>query len=145
MYFDTAYVAKCYVREPGSDHVRKLAAGAASISCCEWARLEFVCAVKRHIKTDRLTARRGGEILAAFENDVAGGFWNLLPVSSTLVMEAGRLMTDAPHEIHAPSGDALHMACARANGFREIYSNDQHILTAAPFFGLKAVNVIPKD
>ena len=32
-YFDTAYVLKCYIQEPGSEQVRAFARGCERIAC----------------------------------------------------------------------------------------------------------------
>ena len=41
IYFDAAYIAKCYLNEPGADRVREVAYGADGLASCELARLEL--------------------------------------------------------------------------------------------------------
>jgi len=38
IYFDAAYVAKCYLNEPGADRVREVAYGAEGLASCELER-----------------------------------------------------------------------------------------------------------
>lgn len=38
IYFDAAYVAKCYLNEPGADRLREVAHGADGLASCELAR-----------------------------------------------------------------------------------------------------------
>ena len=50
IYFDAAYIAKCYLNEPGADRVREVAYGADGLASCELARLEFASILKRHVR-----------------------------------------------------------------------------------------------
>jgi hypothetical protein len=47
-----------------------------------------------------------------------------------------------PGQIFLRSADAVHLVTAKTNAFREIYSNDIHLLAAAPHFGLEGKNII---
>ena len=46
IYFDAAYIAKCYLNEPGADRVREVAYAADGLTSCELARLEFASILK---------------------------------------------------------------------------------------------------
>jgi hypothetical protein len=48
IYFDSAYIAKCYLNEPGAERVRDVAYGADGLASCEMARLEFAAILTRH-------------------------------------------------------------------------------------------------
>ena len=56
IYFDAAYVAKCYLNEPGADRVRDVAYGADGLASCELARLEFTWILTRHVRERHVLA-----------------------------------------------------------------------------------------
>jgi predicted nucleic acid-binding protein len=62
IYFDVAYIAKCYLNEPGADRVREVAYGADGLASCELARLEFASILKRHVRERRHSSRDDGDL-----------------------------------------------------------------------------------
>ena len=142
IYFDAAYIAKCYLNEPGADRVRQVAYGADGLGSCELARLEFASIVKRHLREHHVTRREATAILKDFEQDEKDGVWQWFGVTSTLVETARNAVLRIPGPMVVRAGDALHLACAREHGFRIVYTNDRHMLQAATYFQLTGVNVL---
>jgi hypothetical protein len=63
-------------------------------------------------------------------------------MTSALVEKARNTVLQLPSTVFIRSGDAVHLTCAEDNGFREVYTNDRHMLAAARHFRLKAVDVV---
>jgi predicted nucleic acid-binding protein len=142
IYFDAAYIAKCYLNEPGADRVREVAYGADGLASCELARLEFASILKRHVRERHVTRREMTTILRDFVEDEQNGVWKWLGVTSALLEKARTAVIKIPGTVFLRSGDALHLACAEEHGFQEVYTNDRHMLKAARHFHLTGVNVI---
>lgn len=142
IYFDAAYVAKCYLNEPGADRVREVAYAADGLASCELARLEFAAILKRHVREHHVTRREMSAILKDFEADEQNGVWHWFSVTAELIEKTRNAVLDLPTTVFVRSGDALHLACAQEQGFREVYTNDRHMLAAARHFHLTGVNVI---
>ena len=142
MYFDAAYIAKCYLNEPGAERVRHLAQRAQGLCSADFGRLEFTCIVQRHRREDHLTAREARVVFKEFEEDEQNAVWRWLPVTTDLVRNACDRVQRLPVTTFLRTGDALHLACARAFGFNEIYTSDRHMLAGATHFGLTGVNLL---
>lgn len=142
IYFDAAYIAKCYLNEPGADRVREIAYGADGLASCELARLEFASILKRHVREHNITRRELNAILKEFEEDEQNGVWQWFGVTSELLDKARKVVLDIPGTVFVRSGDALHLACAEEHGFDEVYTNDRHMLKAARYFHVSGVNVL---
>ncbi len=142
IYFDAAYIAKCYLNEPGADRVRHVAYGADGLGSCELARLEFASIVKRHLREHHVTRREATAVLKDFEQDEEDGVWHWFGVTSALIEKARDAVLHVPGQVFARVGDALHLACAEEHGFGEVYTNDRHMLQAARYFHLTGVNVL---
>ncbi len=144
IYFDAAYIAKCYLNEPGAERVRQVAYGADGLGSCELARLEFASIVKRHLREHHVTRREVTAVLKDFEQDEKDGVWQWFGVTSALIEKARDAVLQIPGQVFVRTGDALHLACAQEHGFGEVYTNDRHMLQAAKYFQVTGVNVLEK-
>jgi predicted nucleic acid-binding protein len=145
IYFDSAYIAKCYLNEPGAERVRDVAYGADGLASCELARLEFASILKRHVREHHVTRREMTAILKDFEEDENRGVWQWFAVTSELLEKTRNAVLDLPNTVFVRSADALHLACAEEQGFQEVYTNDRHMLKAAKHFNVTGVNVLTES
>lgn len=143
IYFDTAYIVKCYIHEPGSDTVRALLRQNLTGASSALARVEFFTSVLRTVREGRLDVRVLRTVFTILEEDEQCGIWTWLPLTTQLLDATVRSLRKLAPSIPLRAGDAIHIACAREHGFREICTNDRHLMAAAPHFGISAVNVIP--
>lgn len=140
IYFDTTYLARFYLDDPGWQAVRDLAA-TNHVACCLHGRAETAAAIHRKMREGVFTPVQFNNVLQQFEQECEAGAIKWLPLSATVVGRLTKSYADLPKTISLRAADALHLACAAENGFREIYSNDQRLLAAAGHFKLKGVNV----
>ena len=142
IYFDTAYLAKCYLNEHGSDEVRKCAAESSRVACCAFGRLELAATIHRNLREGKITSRQSQVIFDQFDLDESNTLWTWLPVSPELIGEATAKFRAMKPSTYLRVADALHLLCAVEHGFKEIFSNDRHLLTAASVFKIKGRNII---
>ena len=140
-YFDTAFVVKCYALEHGSADVRAFAAATAELVTSELVRAEFAAAIHRKRREDAFTRRDANAIRAQFDADYDDGVWTLLPVSSTVLERVSATYGALPSNVYVRAADAMHCASAVEFGLAHIYSNDQHLLAAAPHFKLRGTDL----
>ncbi|MBP7141980.1 MAG: type II toxin-antitoxin system VapC family toxin [Opitutaceae bacterium] len=141
IYFDAAYLAKCYLPEDGHHAVRALAERAGRLHSVAFARLEVSAVFHRHLREGRLHPKELGEYLAQFAQDCSDGIITFSVVSTALVETAAQAYRRLPASIFLRSADCLHLCAAAEAGFKEIYSNDRHLLAAASCFKLKGIDV----
>jgi predicted nucleic acid-binding protein len=119
IYFDTAYILKCYVHESGSLPVRQLLADHRGAACCAIGRLEFASAIRRAVRENRLDERVVSTVFAVLEQDDENGVWSWIPLTPHLLDTATRTVRDLPSDVFVRTADALHIVCAKENGFQE--------------------------
>ena len=147
IYLDSSYLAKLYIREPGSEEVEQwLDARAEQAACCLHGRLEVFAALKRQQREGRLTESNVRAAVRRLETEEKAGAIRWLPIDALLMSSACGQMQQLTPSVYLRAADALHLACAADAGLKEIYSHDRHLLAAAPHFGLKGLDIIsPKS
>ncbi len=141
IYLDASYVARLYLDDPGFAAVRELAVRDA-VACCLHGQAEVIAAIHRKHRERVFTAIQYRQVLEQFDLDCDQGAFRWLPLSPAVTDRVRAVYQALPPSCFLRAADALHLACAAENRFREIHSNDQRLLAAAGPFGLKGVDVI---
>jgi predicted nucleic acid-binding protein len=140
-YFDAAYLVKLYVTDPDSAKVREMVGGAETISSSALCLAEVSCALHRGVRERTVTHSEAARMRVSFSEDVERGIVRLIPVSDGVLRTVETMISRAPASMYLRAGDAIYLASAQLEGFSEIWSNDKHMLRAAPHFGVKGRSV----
>lgn len=136
LYFDTGYVAKCYINEPESEAVRKLVQASSGMYTSLWSVAEMACVFQRQIREFKMPKSEAARARDFFLADLQDGVWSVLPISERFLFRVELLISTLPPSLYLRAGDAIHLVAAQEAGFTEIWSNDRRVLQAAPAFGL---------
>lgn len=142
IYCDTSYLVRLYQDEPGADLVRELCSK-NEIATSMHSKAELPAALHRCWREGRIRMDSFPVLMAQFEAEVAAGAIHWLSLSNSLLDGMIHRFRRIPVAVFLRAADALHLACASEHGFKEVYSNDRHFLSAAPHFGLRGMNIIP--
>jgi predicted nucleic acid-binding protein len=137
LYLDSAYVAKCYLNDSDAEAVRQVAYEAESLHSSAWCIPEVACAIQRWVREGSLGPGQGRGLRQRFLEHVRQGVWTLLPVTEDLLRQVAAALDRLPRRVGLRAGDAVHLVSAQSAGFEEIWSNDNHLLRAAHYFGLR--------
>ena len=141
IYFDTTYLVRLYLTEPGSEEVRELCVSHQLCSASH-AQAEVPATIHRAYREGRLSPEVFAAALGQFAMDQVSDGMVWLPLSHALLGGMVSRFSEMPRTAFLRAADALHLACAAEHGFTEVYSNDRHFLAAAPLFGLQGFNII---
>jgi len=142
-YYDANYLFKLQCVEHGTVEVREHAATVNRLCTAAHGRAEYASAAFRKFREGAATKRDYQLAILQIRADAATGNLQFLPLTDSILDRIEAAFASAPATLYLRAADALHLATAAEHGFAEIYSNDRHLLAAAPVFGLKGVNVIP--
>jgi predicted nucleic acid-binding protein len=141
IYIDTSYVVRLYLEDPGWEKVRALAM-TAELACCMHGRAETVAAFHRKFREGAISRVDLATLLRQFNKECELGAFRWLPLSEAVNSRLTQAYASLPAKVVLRAADALHLACAAENGFKQIYSNDTRLIASAPHFGLAGVDVI---
>jgi predicted nucleic acid-binding protein len=141
IYFDASYLVRLYYKDRGFETVRHLA-NTDTIACAQHGQAEVIAALHRKYREGSLRLKAYRVVLEQFADEIRADAFRWLPLSQTLLEHLRVNFEGLPITNFLRASDAIHLTTASENAFREIYSNDKNLLTAAPHFGLRGVNVI---
>jgi predicted nucleic acid-binding protein len=136
LYFDTAYLGKCYWNEPDGRRVRELARQADGLYSSAICIAEMACLVHRKVREGPVTPADAGIRQDLFLDDVNNGVITAVPVTERILRRVEATARALPPSCYLRTFDALHLITAADSGFAEVWTNDRHMLAAAPHFGL---------
>jgi predicted nucleic acid-binding protein len=136
MYLDSAYIAKYYLNEPDSPRVRSLINTAHSLTSSVWSIAEVSCVFHRYLRQGDLTVKQVQVLSRKFLAHVDSELWTLVPMTPGLIRRVASLMASLPGSVFLRAGDAVQLVSAMEAGEPEVWTNDRHMLAAAPHFGL---------
>jgi predicted nucleic acid-binding protein len=142
IYFDTAYLLKCYVKEAGWQEVRALARQHDGVACSAYGKLELHAALHRKLRGREITRAQLRTVFDQLELDEAQRLWTWLPLTEFIMASVVSSFRTLPGHVFLRTADAVHLVTAKSHAFREVYSTDIHLLAAAPNFGLQGKNII---
>ena len=136
MYLDSAYLAKYYINEPDSVRVRKAIHRAKSLTTSAWSIAEVTCVFHRHLRQGGLSESQFQTVSREFLSHVDDELWTVVPVTGGLLRRVVSVMGNVPSTVFIRAGDAVQLVSALEADEPEIWTNDRHMLAAAPHFGL---------
>lgn len=141
IYFDTSYLVRLYYQDPGWESVRALAA-TDHLMCAIHGHAEMIAAFHRKLREGAIKPVHYAALLEQLAADDVEGAIQWLPVAPDIMARVAAIYAGLPAAVFLRAADALHLATAVQAGCASVYSNDAHLLAAAPHFGLAGRNVI---
>jgi predicted nucleic acid-binding protein len=141
IYFDTSYLVRLYYQDAGAPAVRALAT-TDHIGCAAHGQAEMMAAFHRKLREGAIRPTAYAALLGQVRAHIDAGAFHWLAPDKETFLRIGQVYSKLPGSVFLRAADAIHLATAAESGFRVVYSNDAHLLTAAKYFGIEGKNVI---
>ena len=143
-YIDTSALLKAYVPEPDSEAFVTWAQAVDDRCICPLSGVELHCAIHRRHRMGLLDARQRTAAIGAFDREVEGDLFKLLPWPASGFAE-GRAALERCRPVALRALDALHLAVAlhyRCDGF---VTADRTQAQTARRLGFKVTTFFPSE
>ena len=145
IYFDTTFLVKLQIEEPGSERILSLLTEKDELVVTSvWGKMETEAALHRKLRERDLGQPDFLRVQRQFSRDIEAQRISVLPLTTSVIERVHLTFMNLPATIFLRAGDAIHLATAAEAGFKEIYSNDRHLLAAASLFKLEGINPLAK-
>jgi predicted nucleic acid-binding protein len=142
IYFDSSYLFRLYLRGAQTEPIEDFLKSGESIASALHGKTELYSAFHRGFRENVYPLDQIEKMIEQVNSDTQQEYLHWLPITEQTISYTQSVYSTAPSTCFLRGADALHLACARENGFKTVYSNDKHLLAAAPLFGLKGKNII---
>ncbi len=136
LYFDTAYIAKCYWPEPDGEAIRELVGRSDGVYSSSLCIAEMACVFHRKLSEGWAPPADVVQRRDWFLADIGSSAITVIPMTEKLLYRTEALTRVLPPTCYLRAADAVHLVTAVDAGFTQIWTNDRHMLAAAPHFGL---------
>jgi predicted nucleic acid-binding protein len=141
IYFDASYLVRLYYSDSGAEAVRALAA-TDHVACAAHGQAEMIAAFHRKLREGAIRPAAYSALLRQVRAHNELGAFRWIAQDQEIFSRIADVYAKLPATVFLRAADAIHLATAAESGFRIVYSNDVHLLTAAEHFGIEGKDVI---
>jgi predicted nucleic acid-binding protein len=123
------------------DAVQKALSARNELTACQVTIAEFGSVIARKFREKQIDRSDQKEVWRLFTEHVALGYWNLVPLDTTILHGAKELIWACQDGVPLYTLDAIHLAVCRAYRLFPLCTVDPVMLEAARFLGIPTLDI----
>ncbi len=131
MYLDTSVATKLYIREPDSNEIETIARTGDGLFSSELLYAELRSAMLGKERLKALSAAQREAAWQKFQEHLAAGLMQLLPLNGIIVREASEIMAQVHPQVTLRTLDAIHLATVLSVDAGALLTRDHQMSAAA--------------